>query len=602
MKRITLSAVAIVAGLSVNAQVLEGSTITGNMESIFQYLNQDTLIGADQPAEKGLLNSYMNVYYTNGGFKAGLRLESYLPRINGYPNRFDGTGIGMRYVGYKNDFIDVTLGSIYEQFGAGLIYRSYEDRALGYDNFLDGARVILRPYKGVVVKGVYGYQRLSFQSGRIIHADGVVRGFDAEVNLNNAIPGLAEKKLDVTLGGSFMSKYQKDDREDLILPENVGSYGGRLKLRYKKFTLDGEYVIKEQDPSTDNAFIYNYGHASVFNFGYSQKGLGIMFSAKSADNMSYRSDRNQVLQDVLINYLPSMNKVHTYNLVSSLYPWATQPLGEIAYQGEVLYTIKKGTKLGGKYGTSLNLNASFAMRPHRDYTNIDPLDSTGIAYETGFFDHSDLSDFSYLPEEEREGLKYSDHRDFFWQDINFNIYRKFSKEFTLSLSYFNIMMNNGVNKVTDYAHGTIKTNIAVAEAGYKINKNHSLRMELQGLFVNKVEEEYVNASNDTIHETVLNDKGNWFTALIEYNVSPNWFFSVMNQMNLYTGTKSVYNYNDPGRQKTVNHIYVSVGYIHESTRVTVGYGRQRAGLFCVGGVCRVVPASNGLTLSITQSF
>ena len=49
-----------------------------------------------------------------------MRLESYLPRIQGYPNRFDGTGLGMRYVGYANDFVDVTLGSFYEQFGAGL--------------------------------------------------------------------------------------------------------------------------------------------------------------------------------------------------------------------------------------------------------------------------------------------------------------------------------------------------------------------------------------------------------------------------------------------------------------------------------------------------
>ena len=80
---------------------------TGNAESIFQYLNSDTIIGANQPPSKGLLNSYMNVFYTNKGFKAGMRLESYLPRIQGYPNRFDGTGIGMRYIGYTNDFIDV---------------------------------------------------------------------------------------------------------------------------------------------------------------------------------------------------------------------------------------------------------------------------------------------------------------------------------------------------------------------------------------------------------------------------------------------------------------------------------------------------------------
>ena len=147
--------------------------LTGNVESIFQYLRQDSLIGANQPPSKGLLNTYMNVFYTYGNFKAGLRVESYLPRIQGYPNRFDGTGIGMRYVGYANDFIDITLGSFYEQFGSGLALRAYEDRALGYDNLLDGVRLVVRPYKGVTLKGVYGYQRLSFQQGEIVHGAGI---------------------------------------------------------------------------------------------------------------------------------------------------------------------------------------------------------------------------------------------------------------------------------------------------------------------------------------------------------------------------------------------------------------------------------------------
>jgi len=574
MKKITASVLMSAMTLICSAQESSDFNITGNAESTFQFLNQDSLIDANQPAEQGLLNTYMNVFITKGNFKAGMRVESYLPRIQGYPNRFDGTGVGMRYIGYSDDMVDVTLGSFYEQFGSGMIFRAYEDRALGYDNMMDGARLILRPIKGVTVKGVYGYQRLSFQEGRIVHADGIVRGFDGEINLNSAFKKLSNKKLDVTLGGSFMSKYQKDDREDLILPENVGSYGGRAKFRYGKYTLDGEYIIKEQDPSADNGYIYNYGHAALINLGYSRKGFGIMASAKSVDNMSYRSDRAKDLQDVFINYLPSMNKVHTYNLVASLYPYATQPVGEIAYQTEVLYTIKKGSKLGGKYGTSLNANFSTAYRPNRDVSGVNPLDSTGVAYSTGVFDMSD---------------------SLYWQDINFNIYRKFSKKFNLRLSYFNITLNNDVAKVTDNAKGLIHTNIGVVEVGYKINRKHSLRMELQGLVV----------ADDKYGE--INDKGNWATVLIEYNVSPHWFFSVMDQWNLPNEKlDKVYHITETSEvdpvSSGVHYPYVTAGYIKGATRISAGYGRQRAGLFCVGGVCRFVPASNGLTISFTQSF
>ena len=532
--------------------------LTGNIESTFQYLNEDTLIGANQPAQKGLINSYMNVFYTQGKFKAGLRLESYLPRIQGYPNRFDGTGLGMRYVGYSDEFVDVTLGSFYEQFGSGLSFRAYEDRALGYDNLMDGARLIVRPNKGIVLKGVYGYQRLSFQQGKIIHGDGIVRGMDAELNLNETFSKLENFPLSTVIGASFVSKYQADNDADLILPENVGAYGGRIKLGYKNFNFDAEYIRKEQDPSNDNGKIYNFGHAAIFNLGYNQKGLGILLSGKSVDNMSFRSDRTKDLQDVFINYLPALNKTHTYNLVATLYPYATQPLGEVAYQAEVLYTFKKGTPLGGKYGTSLNANFSTTYRPKHFLDNINLLDSSRVVYESRPFVMSD---------------------SLYWRDINVNLTKKINKKLSLIFSYFNININNDVAKISNDASGIIRAHIGVIEASYKINKKHAIRTELQSLIV-----EPKNGQP--------NDKGDWATILVEYTVSPHWSFGFMDQ----------YNYGNPKDELRVHYPIVTFGYVKDATRFMIYYGRQRAGLFCVGGVCRFVPASNGLTLSFTQSF
>jgi hypothetical protein len=88
------------------------------------------------------------------------------------------------------------------------------------------------------------------------------------------------------------------------------------------------------------------------------------------------------------------------------------------------------------------------------------------------------------------------------------------------------------------------------------------------------------------------DKGDWATILLEYSVSPHYFFSVMNQ----------YNFGNPDGDKRTNYPIFTCGYIKDATRFMVSYGRQRAGLFCVGGVCRFVPANNGLTLSFTHSF
>lgn len=525
--------------------------LTGNFETNFQYLNEDSIIGATQPASIGLLNSYMNVFYTYGNFKSGIRLESYLPRIQGYPTNFDGTGLGMKYVGYENDFIDITVGSIYEQFGSGLSLRTYENRALGYDNLLDGLRIKLKPRKGILLKGVYGYQRNGFIDGKVSYSGGIVRAFDGELSVNELFKSLEEKKLKVVFGASFVSKYQADNVNEYIVPENVGCFGGRTKISYNNLVFDGEYVVKGQDPSQDNQFIYNQGHASLFNLTYSKKGFGVILSAKSTDNMSYRSNRFDGLQNSLINYLPSLNKTHTYNLVSSLYPYATQLLGEEAYQGEVLYTFQKGSVLGGKYGTTINVNYSTTFMPIKHTSDVDLNDSTRVVYDAKPFDKSD---------------------SLLWRDFNINITKKFSKSFNMILSYYNMSLNNDVATVAK-TKGYINSNIFVAEFGLKFKNKQSMRAELQGLWTKQ-------------------DKGDWATLVIEYTFNTNFTLALMDQ----------YNYGNPIASHRQHHPYATLIYVREATSILLSYGRQRAGLFCVGGVCRQVPASNGLSLTITQSF
>lgn len=532
---------------------LAQGSLTGNIEAIYQYLNNDSKINAIQPKEKSLLNSYMNVNYRLKGFKAGVRLEAYMPRILGYPDRFDGAGLGYRYVGYENDLIDVTLGNFYEQFGSGLIFRSYEDRALGFDNMMNGLSVNLRPYKGVTIKTVYGKQRLAFTEGKNRYGDGIVRGADLELNFNQWIPGLSKNNLRLTAGGSFVSKFQEEEHPTLIFPRNTGAYGGRMELAYKKFYINGEYIIKEQDPSQDNGYIYNYGKGLIINAGYSQKGLGIIVSAKSIDNMSFRSDRNAILQDLPIGFIPPLTKTHTYNLVATLYPYASQPNGEVAFQADVFYTIPRRTKLGGKYGTDIALNFSTAYAPIHRTGGINPQDSTGVTYASRLFDKSNT---------------------LYWRDINVEIKRKVHKDWTIKANYYNISMNNDVLQLTN-ENGIIESHIGVLDVEYKINRKHTIRAEVQGLW------------------TVGNkDRGAWATGIIEYTISPDWFFSLILQSN----------YGNPVKEDRVNYPMIFVGKIWGATRVQVGYGRQKEGLFCVGGICRFVPASNGLTLSLSHSF
>jgi hypothetical protein len=64
----------------------------------------------------------------------------------------------------------------------------------------------------------------------------------------------------------------------------------------------------------------------------------------------------------------------------------------------------------------------------------------------------------------------------------------------------------------------------------------------------------------------------------------------------------VYNYGNETDAKQVHYYKAAAGFMKGTTQISLSYGKQREGILCVGGVCRAVPAANGLLLSITSSF
>lgn len=547
----TSSAVGLItfSAFFVNAQ--NGGSVSGNIESQYQYLLNDSIIEAVQPQEKSLINTYALINYTNKGFKAGTRVELYAPRILGYPDRFDGAGIGYRYVGYENEMLSVTVGNFYEQFGTGLIFRAYEDRNLGLDNAMDGINLRIRPYKGISIKAIYGKQRYSFEAGRVVNSPGIVRGFDGEISLHEYFPKFVENELTIKVGGSMVSKFQIANHPDYVLPQNVGAYGGRLDVTYKNYYLNGEYIIKEADPSWDNNYIFNYGHGLLINAGYSKKGFGVLLSAKHIDNMSYRSDREMQVNDGMIGFIPPLTKTHTYNLVAQLYPYVSQPLGEVAYQADIMYNFKKGSKLGGKTGATVSLNASTAYGSAHLATNANPL--SRVTYETQLF--------------KTDGNLY-------WRDINLEVKKKLDNKWSMIASYFNLVVNNDIVKVAQ-SPGIINAHIGVIEMLYKINSSHSIRTEFQAMWTEN-----------------RKDRGHWYTVLVEYTISPNWYFTGVLQ----------HNYGNPLENRRNVYPLFALGKIWDATRLEARFGRVNAGMFCVGGVCRPVPASSGLTIVFSHSF
>ena len=112
-------------------------------------------------------------------------------------------------------------------------------------------------------------------------------------------------------------------------------------------------------------------HLDLRNFGVFKSGFGFDMTFRRLENMGYFSDRFEASGDYLetsINYLPALTKQHDYSL-ANLYVYAAQPnvsfqndnltkAGEIGIQTDLYYFIEQETFLGGKYGTSIAINAS----------------------------------------------------------------------------------------------------------------------------------------------------------------------------------------------------------------------------------------------------
>jgi len=527
--------------------LLPGLRIWGNMELEAQYYLSDSLIGAPEVDEQILMNGFANINFSYRGFSMGMRFESYQNALLGYDPRYRGNGIPYRYASYTRDNLEVTAGNFYEQFGSGLVFRTYEERDLGVDNAMDGMRLVYRPADGVTLRGVIGQQRLYFDTG-----PGIVRGFDARIRLNSVISALDDSNNRWTLGGSVVSKYQRDQNPLYHLPENVAAFAGRLNFGRGPVNLSAEYAHKVNDPSADNNFIYKDGHALHLNASYSRRGIGFLMSAKRIDNMGFRSDRNATGNDLQINYLPPTTRQHLYSL-SGMYPYATQPTGEMGLMSELNFSIPRGTALGGQYGTSVTINFSHANSILKEALHDTiPVGQSGTdGYTSDFFKLGD---------------------DKYFQDFNVELSRRFSRTFRALLSYAYIFYNQNV--VEGYVdRDDVKAHIVIADMTYRLPDRRSLRWELQ-------------------HLSTRQDNQNWAMAMVEYTIAPNWFFAVSDQ----------YNYGNNDSDLRIHYYSLSAGFSKGANRFSISYGKQREGIICVGGVCRQVPASNGFTLMVTSSF
>lgn len=541
------------------SQENQGGYFFGGFENNSQLLLDDDGLNFVSPEDTFRTNSYFQLNYNLGKFTAGVQYEGYLPdALLGYsPVYENGNGIGTYYLNYKADKLDVTGGYFYEQFGNGLVLRSWEDRQLGINNAIRGARVKYELNDFSDFTALYGQQRVGFEV-----SEATMQGLDANLDLSTA---LGIEDIDLRFGASYLNRYQ-DVGTQTALPSNTSIVGARLDVVAGNFYGGIEVDSKSKDALFFEGLLVSEklydGTAMQVNLGYAQKGLGINATFRRLENFNFYSDREAAgnqFNDQVVNYLPALTKQQDY-LLTNIYVYNAQPglvienaeqrAGEVGTQIDLFYTFKKGSALGGKYGTKFAGNFSYWGALDAEY-NIE-----NRFYEAKFIGSN--------------ATKY-------YRDINLEVKKRWTKEFSSVFTFQNVYIDKSISQGGFVGtQGGIKAKVGVVEGTYRLQNGQSIRAVAQHLW-----------SKD--------DRQNWMAGVVEYN------FSSRFSMYVYDN----WNYRELGYDGEDTQIhYYSVGgsYTEGRTRFSMNYGRQRGGLICIGGVCRVVPESNGLSASVNISF
>lgn len=517
-------------------------SVNGSMQSDILIPEEDARIGTGKQKDRVLTNTYAEVNMISRHIDAGIRMEYLEHPLPGFENDFKGWGLGNIYARLHTKDLEITLGNFYEQFGSGFILRTYEERSLGIDNSMMGAHIAVKPLTGITIKALTGRQRHYWNYNRA-----QISGGDMEINIEEWWKTLQSGSIHLSLGASYINKHEKaedimvDATHRLNLPLNVNAFDLRAHMQHKGLNILAEYAQKSQDPSFDNGYTYGKGYVTMLSVSYSKRGMSMLLQAKRSENMSFRSRRSITGTSSFINHMPAFTLDHTYTLAAH-YPYATNPDGEWAYQAALGYKFGRGTLIGGKYGTNLKINLSYIRAINKNtYDAKAGTDGNGSAF-----------------------WKWGDRT--YYQDLNIQMEKKLSKDFTVNLMYMNQFYNKSA---VEGEGGMIHSDIFIAEGKYRMNKKITLRTEAQYL-------------------STKDDQGDWAFGLLELSILPCWMITVSDEYNC--GTTDIHYYSG------------MITFNKKAHRLQLGYGRTRAGYNCAGGVCRYVPASKGLRVSYNYNF
>ena len=368
-----------------------------------------------------------------------------------------------------------------------------------------------------------------------------VRGGDVSFALSNAL-GLDNAY--IALEGSILDRYEALDIDRLTdgcKPNAIG-WSGRLNVESYGFFFKGEYVDAGQK------YFYNTSYAGKGQMYHRKRGNAQLietgYNGRGLGvNVSLRR-LEWMDSKVVTDASSAVNMINYVPAMCTQYTYmltTLHPYG--ARTGEISSKYTNSGEMGGQIDVFYNFRRG-----------------TAIGGKRGMMVHANFSTYYAIAQEGTFNAG-----NMLFRDLSVDVEKQWTKEFksTLLWSMQEYSPSYGANKTTWLS------NIFVADLLYKFSPSASARMELQYL-------------------VTYEDQRDWMAALLEFSFAPHWCIYASDMWN--HGSTGMHYYNG------------GVSYSKSRTKVTLGYGRYKAGYICSGGVCRQIPAYTGANLAVLMSF
>lgn len=462
--------------------------------------------------------------------------------------------------------LDYTKG----RFSAGVQLEGYLPALQGYDyaTYGNGKRTLLGTKYVSWEDGDFG-----FRAGDIFDQYGsglIFRSYeDRTLGFNNSVEGVSghyEYKNYVSLKAMYgRPRLYLDYAGSSVRGANMNlSVSDILGLKQVNFNLEGSYVNRYEDLKDNPDFVDRLTTSNLDMYA-----IGGSLGWQGLDARVEYVDKGKDLP------LPASSEMVKGKAILAELGYTYKSFSALATYRRLEHMNTRLTLTGEGSGNVLNYLPALTRQYTYMLANLNPYQTNAEGESGG---QADVY-YSFRPASNRSNywnfhanasMYYSDKditkkSRLMWRDINADVEHRWNNQWKSAalVSVQEWSPSHGINDVT------YVSNIFVLDNTYKFNRKMALRLELQYLYSTDYEKD-------------------WMAALLEFSIAPRWSFSVSDMYN--NGSTKIHYYNG------------SVSYTKKSTRVQLGYGRNRAGYVCSGGVCRYSPAYTGVNLIVTSSF